>query len=344
MSPRVIALLVAAAGLCLPASAAAALPYAPVSRPGPALRVPAAKLRAALTCSGRVDRATREPVLLLPGTGTTPRTDFAWNYEPALTRAGIPWCAVELPRSALGDIQVAAEYVVHGIRTLRARSGHRIGIVGHSQGGMIGRWALRWWPDTRRMVADLVGNAPSNHGTVDARAFGLECLTVGCAPAIVQQRDDSAFIRALNSRQETFAGVDYTVNWSAYDEVVVPATGARLHGPGRIANTRIQDVCPGDLAEHLAIGTFDNTAWALTLDALTHPGPANPARLSRRAVCAHPLMPGVDPASFAADLAAAGAALGAAIATDHSVRAEPRLACYVTASCAARSGGRPARR
>lgn len=339
---RRIALLAAAACLlpgAVPAGASA-MPYAPAGRPGPALRVPAAKLDASLNCRGRVDHATREPVLLLPGTATTPRTDFSWNYEPALTRAGIPWCAVELPGNALGDIQVAAEYVVHGIRTLRARSGHRIGIVGHSQGGMIGRWALRWWPDTRRMVADLVGNAPSNHGTIDAQAFGLECATVGCAPAIVQQRNDSAFIRALNSRQETFAGVDYTVNYSAYDEIVVPATGAQLRGPGHVANTRIQDVCPADLSEHLAIGTFDNTAWALTLDALTHPGPADPARLNRLAVCTHPLMPGVDPASLPADLASAGAALGAAIVADRSVRTEPKLACYVTASCAARSGGR----
>jgi hypothetical protein len=327
----------------LAAGPASAVTYAPVSRPGPALKVPKALLAASLTCSGAVDHATREPVLLLPGTATTPRTDFGWNYEPALTAAGIPWCAVTLPHSSLGDIQVAGEYVVNGIRRLHARSGRRIGIIGHSQGGMIGRWALRWWPDTRPMVADLIGNAPSNHGTIDAQAFGVECATVGCSAAILQQRDTAAFIKALNSRQETFAGIDYTVNYSAYDEIVVPNTGARLSGPGRIANTRIQDVCPGDLAEHLAIGTYDNTAWALALDALTHDGPADPARLNRAAVCADPFMPGVDRASFLADYGSAAAALGAAIAGEHGVRAEPALACYVTASCP-RPARRPARR
>ncbi len=30
---------------------------------------------------------------------------------------------------------------------------------------LIGRWALRWWPDVRPMVSDVVGAAPDNHGT-----------------------------------------------------------------------------------------------------------------------------------------------------------------------------------
>lgn len=174
MSRRAATILLTAAAVLvacvLTAAPASAVTYAPVNRPGPALKVSTALLAASLTCSGAVDHATREPVLLLPGTATTPRTDFGWNYEPALTAAGIPWCAVTLPRSSLGDIQVAGEYVVNGIRRLRARSGRRIGIIGHSQGGMIGRWALRWWPDTRPMVVDLIGNAPSNHGTIDAQA------------------------------------------------------------------------------------------------------------------------------------------------------------------------------
>ncbi|MCW3017660.1 MAG: putative lipase [Solirubrobacterales bacterium] len=321
---------------CSATSAPAAVPaYAPVDRPGPALSVPQASLDASLTCSGKVDGATREPVLLLPGTATTPRTDFSWNYEPALTRAGIPWCAVELPGSALQDIQVAGEYVVHGIRTLRARSGRRIGIIGHSQGGMIGRWALRWWPDTRPMVEDLVGNAPSNHGTIVAQAFKLACPVTGCSAAILQQVDGSAFMGALNSGQETFAGTDYTVNASRYDEIVVPYTTQALAGPARITNTVIQDICPGDLAEHLGIGTYDRTAWALALDALTHDGPADPSRLDKAAVCAQPLMPGVDPLSFVTDYADAGVALGAAIAGETGVRAEPPPACYVSAACPA---------
>jgi hypothetical protein len=309
--------------------------YAPVDRPGPTLSVPQARLDASLTCNGKVDGAAREPVLLLPGTATTPRTDFSWNHQPALTKAGIPWCAVELPGSALRDIQVAGEYVVHGIRTLRARSGRRIGIIGHSQGGMIGRWALRWWPDTRPMVEDLIGNAPSNHGTIVARPFKLACPVTGCSAAITQQVDGSAFMGALNSGQETFAGIDYTVNASRYDQVVVPYTTQALAGPARVTNTVIQDVCPADLAEHLGIGTYDNTAWALALDALAHDGPADPSRLDRGAVCAQPLMPGADPLSFVTDYAAAGVALGAAIAGETGVRAEPPLACYVTAACPA---------
>jgi putative serine esterase DUF676 len=50
---------------------------------------------------------------------------------------------VTLPGTGMGDIQVAGEYVVYAIRTMHAAYGGRIDIVGHSQGGMVPRWALR---------------------------------------------------------------------------------------------------------------------------------------------------------------------------------------------------------
>jgi len=68
------------------------------------------------------------------------------------------------------DIQGAGGYVVNGIRTMYARAGRRISIYGHSHGGEVPRWALRFWPDTRRMFADAVGAARPNHGTVVADA------------------------------------------------------------------------------------------------------------------------------------------------------------------------------
>lgn len=72
---------------------------------------------------------------------------------------------------------------------------------------MIGRCALRWWPDTRSLVDDLVGLAPSNHGTETAEPACMD----SCVPAYHQQRSVAAFIAALSSLQETFASVDYTV-------------------------------------------------------------------------------------------------------------------------------------
>ena len=233
----------------------------------------------------------------------------------------------------MGDIQAAGEYVVYAIRTMHAAYGGRIDIVGHSQGGMVPRWALRFWPDTRAMVDDLVGLSPSNHGTLDADP----ACAPGCAPAFWQQRNNAAFIAALNSYQETFPGISYTDIYTNTDEVVVPnfgpaASSSLSGGGGAITNVAIQSVCPDDLTEHLGIGIYDNTAYQLALDALTHPGPADPSRVSP-AVCLTPLMPSINQTTFAADYASTLASVASTVASAPRTTFEPPLACYVTSTC-----------
>jgi hypothetical protein len=272
-------------------------------------------------------------VLLVPGTGATADDNFSWNYEPAFNARGIPWCAVTFPSSGNNDIQVNGEYVVYAIRTMFQRAGRRIAIAGHSQGGMVPRWALRWWPDTRPMVDDVIGFAGTNHGTTMAHA---DCPR-GCIPANSQQASDSMFIRALNSGQETFGGISYTEVYSHTDEEVQPNadnTGtSSLHtGNGRITNVAIQDICPADTTEHLGIGTYDNVAYSLAMDALSHDGPADPARIPS-SVCTQPLMPGVNPLTFPAD--SMRALVDVETSSGDTVTHEPPLACYVTASCPA---------
>jgi hypothetical protein len=197
---------------------------------------------------------------------------------------------------------------------------------------MLPRWALRWWPGTRRLVDDVVALDPSNHGTLDAE---VACQSA-CPPAFWQQATDARFYAALNSRAETFPGIDYTVVYSRTDEVVVPnndASGSSaLHGGGgRIANIAVQDLCPADVSEHLAMGSYDAVGYALAVDALTHRGVARPARLDP-SVCTQPFQPGVDPTTFASDYAGYVAAIGQAAATSPEVASEPPLACYVFAA------------
>jgi pimeloyl-ACP methyl ester carboxylesterase len=318
---------------CGDAQAAA---YAPVDNPGPALSVPASVLARALTCTASVAHAGRAPILLVPGT-TVNSTEFSWNWEPALAAQNWPYCTIDLPGNGMADIQTAGEYVVYAIRMMYGLAGRRIDIVGHSQGGMVPRWALRFWPDTRTMVDDLVGLSPSNHGTIDASGI---CLP-GCAPSIWQQRPDAAFLGALNSYQETFAGISYTDIYTQTDEVVFPnlnsSYSSSLHGgAGAITNVAIQQVCPLDVTEHLGIGTYDNTAYAIAMEALTHPGPADPARVST-SVCLDPLMPGADPLTFPVDFGQVIAKVATTLATYPHVSAEPPLASYVTAASAAKA-------
>ena len=103
-----------------------------------------------------------------------------------------------------------------------------------------------------------------------------------------------------------------------------------LHGGGGdITNVAIQDLCPLDVNEHLLIGTIDPVAYALAIDAIDHPGPADPSRVAPSCLG---LMPGINPLTFATDLASATAVLASTIAEYPHVDSEPPLACYVLAA------------
>jgi triacylglycerol esterase/lipase EstA (alpha/beta hydrolase family) len=248
-----------------------------------------------------------------------------------------------MPQRTLGDIQVAAEYLVQSIRTMHARSGRRIAVMGHSQGGMSMRWALRFWPDTRRMVDDVIGMAGSNHGTT-TRTACIEGQT-SCPPAVWQQASTAHFIAALNSGAETFRGISYTEIFTHTDEVVQPnstdaTSSSALHtGSGRITNVSTQDICPTDTYEHLNVGTIDPVAYALVMDALTHDGPAKPSRIDG-SVCQSAYQPGVDPSSAntyeqvlmsAPGLVAVATPFANAVGAPE-VKSEPKLRCYTLAT------------
>jgi triacylglycerol esterase/lipase EstA (alpha/beta hydrolase family) len=316
--------------LLVPPATGAAFTYAPVDRSGPALSVPAATLAESLNCTGDLAGAGRAAVLLVPGTWVLPREQYGWNYMRAFDALGWPYCTVTTPKHAMEDMQISAEYVVYAIRTMYQRAGRGIAILGGSQGGSLPRWALRFWPDTRSMVEEHVGLAPTNHG-----GQGISTLCIpNCAPALWQQLYQSNFVRALNSGQETFPGISYTEIYSHQDQFATPASddtgSSSLHGGGgRITNVALQDVCPGHVADHFKAVTYDAVGYALAIDALTHDGSADPARIDR-AVCTQEFQPGVDPATFPTSYLNAGAAVTTRQATAHREDDEPPLRPYVT--------------
>jgi len=262
---------------------------------GPPLSVRPAALAAGLHCPADLEHTTREVVLLVPGTTMTAVEAYSWTYMPAFDALGIPYCYVEPPDRSMGDIQVSAEYSVYGIREIHRRTGRKVQILGWSQGGTQPRWALRWWPDLRAMVDDYVGITPSAHG---GRSVNVLC-TPNCPPSFWQQRDGAEFEAAMNSGRETFPGIDYTVVWTHFEQVVTPAEHSTIAGATNIAT---QDICPSNTGDHFALGTYDPVAYAVVLDALTHAGPADPARIDR-SVCGRSYSPFVDPITMPLSLA-----------------------------------------
>jgi hypothetical protein len=331
-----LSLSLSAAILCALAFAvpAGAITYAPINQPGPALDVPTAVLNESLSCTAGLDSATRDPVLLIPGTTVDPSEAYSWNYEKAFAAQGIPYCAVTVPNHTDGDIQVAAEYVVHEVRYMDATSHHQIVMFGWSQGASgLPRWALRFWPDIRPMVSSLVGLAPLNFtGSVVASAA---CAAASCVPAAWQQAVGSQFMAALDSDQVTFPNIAYTVIYTRTDDVVTPNVNGALSilppGPN-VTNVAIQSICPTDVSEHLTL-IASPAAYAVAINAIDHPGqPANLTQGHASEPCLPGTEPGVDPSDFVGEEAHIIADVGPRL-LEGMVDREPPLKCYVTASC-----------
>jgi hypothetical protein len=290
---------------------------------GPPLTTPVAQMQAALHCPQAFVHTEHEPVLLVHGTGATGTENWGWNYARALPAAGFDACTVDLPDRSLGDIQVSSEYVVYAVRTMAAATGRRVDIIGHSQGGLQPRWAVRWWPDVRAAVDDIVTLGTPHHGVVDPDLAGLPC-PVPCLPASLwQMRQGSQFLTALNSGDETPGDVSYTSIWSATDELVqVLALGAPTSVLDGGSNVMVQDVCPGRLVDHVGLA-IDAATFALAMDALTHPGGADRVRFDPT-TCLQLTIPGLSLPDVRGD--AVGQLLGSL--TANRVAQEPPLKEY----------------
>jgi triacylglycerol esterase/lipase EstA (alpha/beta hydrolase family) len=251
--------------------------------------IAAAALAAALHCPAHFT-SRHEPVLLVHGTGLNADESWSWNYAAALPAIGHDVCSVDLPAFAMGDIQTSAAVVRDAVVRIAAESGRKVDVITHSQGGMEARWAVRWFPRVRRDVDDLVLLASPNHGIAAADA----CAAAGnCWPAVWQMASESYFLTALNRGDETPGKISYTNIYSRTDELVEPSSTVPMRGA---VNVAIQDVCLRPV--HHAGLLSDSVAWALTIDALNHRGPADVDRIPSD-VCSNPIAPGMNTAEVA---------------------------------------------
>ncbi len=307
---------------CLAALAALLWPLSGSTHDGPALSVSAEALQDGFACTAPLRPGARS-VLLVHGTSVTPEENWAWSWELTLPAEGFATCTVRLPDYAFVDIQESSEYVVHALRRMAEATGNKVSIVGISQGGLEPRWAIRWWPDVRDQVDDLVMLATPNHGGPFAN---LVC-TEPCLPALWQQSEGSAFLTTLNEGDETPGGVSYTSIYSLTDWVIQPAAPvptARLEGA---VNLAVQEFCPGRPVDHIQ-HAFDAAVYALAMDALRHPGPLDTSRVDP-AVCLEDVMPGVDPVDAWTRLAEVYVLAGQRQSSyEHKVDAEPPLRDY----------------
>ncbi len=215
-------------------------------------------------------RAHPSPVVVVHGTFGDSQNllrRLTWSIH----RAGYCVFALDYGNRATAPIQrSAAQLKAFVDRVLKATGARKVSMVGHSQGGMMPRYYIKFLGGASK-VDDLVGLAPSNHGTSNPLLLtpGLGHL----CPACLQQQTGSRFLRHLNAGDETPGPVSYTNIVTRYDEVVLPYTSGYLSG-ARTTNIRLQSRCRFDVSDHLLI-PLDGPAIRIALNALGRPGPAS---------------------------------------------------------------------
>ncbi|MFJ4411665.1 esterase/lipase family protein [Streptomyces sp. NPDC088910] len=220
------------------------------------------------------------PVVLVHGTFGN-GTDNWLAFAPYLVQRG--YCVYSfdygmLPGvpliGGLGPIADSAQQLSDFTDRVLAASGtSKVDIVGHSQGGMMPRYYLRFLGGAAKVNA-LVALAPDNHGTtLDGLTKllpyfpGAADALHGITPGLADQVAGSPFQQHLNAGGDTVPGVHYTVISTIYDEVVTPYTTQALSGPD-VRNVVLQNLCPVDVSEHVAIGLTDRIAFHEAANAL----------------------------------------------------------------------------
>lgn len=191
---------------------------------------------------------------------------YAFNYgATVLSFCDLAGCRID----GLGHIEKSAEELASFVNFVLFLTGaSKVDLVGHSQGGMMPNYYIKFLGGASK-VNELVGLAPSNHGTtlggltalLERFPFAQELVSslaeyVG-APALPEQEQGSAFMKKLfGSGEPLAAGVRYAVIETKNDEVVTPYTNAFLNG-SNVADITIQNQCPEDPVAH--VGMFDDS-------------------------------------------------------------------------------------
>ncbi|MCL6738765.1 esterase/lipase family protein [Streptomyces neyagawaensis] len=262
------ALLLAAAATTVPATSAAAADTAATSS------------RGWNDYACKPSSAHPRPVVLVHGTFAN-SVDNWLGLAPYLVNRG--YCVYSLDYGqlpgvpffhGLGPIDKSARQLDTFVDQVLASTGAaEVDLVGHSQGGMMPRYYLKFLGGAAEVNA-LIGIAPSNHGTTLGGLTqlldyfpGAGDLLSTATPALADQVVGSPFLTKLNAGGDTVPGVTYTVLATKYDEVVTPYRSQFLDGPN-VRNVVIQDLCAVDLSEHAAIGLLDRIAFHEVTNAL----------------------------------------------------------------------------
>jgi pimeloyl-ACP methyl ester carboxylesterase len=235
------------------------------------------------------------PIILINGTIATQGENWGVG-APVLANAGYKVYTFNYgnvsqdpnyPIQATDDIRQSGLQLAAEVDKVLAETGApKVILIGHSQGGgILPVYYINNLGGADR-VSQLIGIAPSNHGTDASGLIGLQDLPIlgplltafanALGPALEQQALDNEFQQEVYGNGDTRPGVLYTTIASMNDEVVTPYTQQALDGPN-VTNIVLQDVYPGLPAGHLGV-VLSPQVWSVVLDALASNPAANPVQ------------------------------------------------------------------
>jgi triacylglycerol lipase len=217
-------------------------------------------------------QASPDPVVIVAGTSANqPLADvFYAPMAERLRRDGFRAFTFGLPGGGLGDIADTSAALAAFVDSVRVQTGAaRVDLVGHSQGGLVGRYFVKNLGGAAE-VDSLVSLGTPHYGTALANLatfFGLgDCLGV---TACQQMARGSDFLNALNAGDDTIGNVSYTNIVTVFDEVVFPYRTGHLANDGNNANVTLQATCPLRVVGHLGLA-LDGAIYDGVRDALRH--------------------------------------------------------------------------
>ncbi len=212
----------------------------------------------------------RYPVVLVHGTFSNSMYSFG-ALGPAL--ANESWCVFsnDFGQASPTDwfkgvaaVDESADQLAAFIEKVKTATGsEKVVLIGHSQGGLIGFYYLKFL-DGHKQVDHFLALAPSVNGTTLSKTPHRDEVSycVSCA----DQHPDSELIKKLKNGNITMPGVRYTVLATLNDKVVIPVTNQFVREPG-VLNMTIQDRFPDKKVSHSGM-LYDSDSLGLIIDLL----------------------------------------------------------------------------
>ncbi|MFE9689965.1 lipase family alpha/beta hydrolase [Micromonospora sp. NPDC005806] len=238
-----------------------------------ALLVPATAAQAAsagdattATASARTAEAVAaaNPVIVVGGL-----IGVSIAYEPIAARLradGFRVSIYQLPNLGFGDIRESARALSSYVDQIRAATGAaKVDLVTHSEGGLVGRWYVKFLGGAAKVDHYLSLGSPQ-YGTYVANIINF--LGLGSCAGIVacqQMATGSSFLADLNGGDDTPGAVRWTTVRTWQDELVIPVDNAALADGA--TNVLVQAWCPLRIVGHLGL-VLDGTTYTIVRQAL----------------------------------------------------------------------------